>query len=134
VIRVGLRRLIGLDRFGSDRILTHTHTHTHKQTNKQTNKPTNQAHVKCGGVLLYATCSLLAQENEEVARWFLQEFGNCFRALDWGPGEVGCGRVPPCPCVCVCIIKCTGWGFEDSVEGNARRKFAMLIIAAETMS
>lgn len=47
-----------------------------------------QAHVKRGGVLVYATCSLLAQENERVAAWFLREFGGRFRALDWGDGPV----------------------------------------------
>lgn len=52
--------------------------------------PKKQAHVKRGGVLVYATCSLLSQENEQVAHWFLREFGDRFCALDW-EGEVRCG-------------------------------------------
>lgn len=44
--------------------------------------------MKRGGVLVYATCSLLAQENEQVAAWFLGEFGDRFRALAWGEGPV----------------------------------------------
>ena len=30
----------------------------------------------------------LAQENEAVAAWFLREYGDRFRALDWGDGPV----------------------------------------------
>jgi len=54
-----------------------------------------QAHVKVGGRLVYATCSLLKEENEEVVAWFLEEYGEggreggCFRALPWqGEEEV----------------------------------------------
>ncbi|KAM3568602.1 hypothetical protein VYU27_009278 [Nannochloropsis oceanica] len=51
-----------------------------------------QAHVKVGGRLVYATCSLLKEENEEVVAWFLEQYGEGgkeggkegrFRALPW---------------------------------------------------
>ena len=37
--------------------------------------------LKPGGRLIYATCSLLPQENEEVAQAFSQEFKQEFEAL-----------------------------------------------------
>jgi 16S rRNA (cytosine967-C5)-methyltransferase len=40
--------------------------------------------VKPGGRLVYATCSVLAEENEEVAAAFLQAAGESFSALDCG--------------------------------------------------
>ena len=42
-----------------------------------------QAHVRVGGRLVYATCSLFKEENAEVTDWFLEEFGARFRALPW---------------------------------------------------
>lgn len=68
-----------------------------------------QAHVKRGGVLVYATCSLLAQENEAVAAWFLREYGDRFRALDWGDGPVS-ACVHACVRICVYESGCgVGW-------------------------
>eukprot|EP00624_Nannochloropsis_granulata_P002764 evm.model.NODE_23878_length_30850_cov_23.449724.8 len=55
-----------------------------------------QAHVKMGGRLVYATCSLLKEENEEVVAWFMEQYGEggkeggkegCFRALPWQGDE-----------------------------------------------
>ena len=32
--------------------------------------------VKCGGRLIYATCSILPEENEQQVDWFLSEYQN----------------------------------------------------------
>ncbi|KAM3575942.1 hypothetical protein VYU27_002127 [Nannochloropsis oceanica] len=51
-----------------------------------------QVHKKVGGRLVFATCSQLKEENEEVLAWFLEQYGDggkeggkeeCFRALPW---------------------------------------------------
>jgi len=53
--------------------------------------------VKHGGRLIYSTCSLEPEENEEVASWFSGERGNAFTrvegtlALPWEVGHDGAG-------------------------------------------
>lgn len=51
-----------------------------------------QRYVKVGGRLVYATCSLLEEENEKVVAWFLEEFGSGARE----GGREG-GRYRPLP-------------------------------------
>jgi 16S rRNA (cytosine967-C5)-methyltransferase len=51
-----------------------------------------QRYVKVGGRLVYATCSLLEEENEKVVGWFLEEFGSGARE----GGREG-GRYRPLP-------------------------------------
>lgn len=46
-------------------------------------------YVRPGGILLYSTCTLLRRENEEVARWFLEEH-QAFKLESFTlPGPVG---------------------------------------------
>jgi 16S rRNA (cytosine967-C5)-methyltransferase len=46
-------------------------------------------YVKPGGVLLYATCTLLSRENEEVVTWFLEKENNFTLEQYTLPGPIG---------------------------------------------
>lgn len=49
--------------------------------------------VAPGGVLVYSTCSLLAEENEQVADWFEQEFSHEFEPLSFDKSPSGNRRL-----------------------------------------
>ena len=49
-------------------------------------------YVKSGGILLYATCTLLPQENEDVVAWFLAQNGDFTLEPFRLPGPVGESR------------------------------------------
>jgi 16S rRNA (cytosine967-C5)-methyltransferase len=51
--------------------------------------------VSPGGVLVYSTCSVLPQENEEVAEWFEKTHGDEFEPLSFDKNPTGMRRLLP---------------------------------------